>query len=131
MIASKRKPNKDRTGEYIELEIEILDGPQKGRKVWDRLNLKNPSQQAVEIAYRTLSALCWATGVITPNDTSELHDIPMIVTVACKKGDKGKIFNEVKGYKERKKGAAEEPQGSEAPWARNDTVASNDDEIPF
>jgi hypothetical protein len=35
---SKTKINNAGTGSYLELEIEIIDGPAKGRRVWDRLN---------------------------------------------------------------------------------------------
>jgi hypothetical protein len=45
--------------------------------IWSRLNLDNP--KAVEIARRDLSAICRAVGVLTPGDSSELHDLPLVL----------------------------------------------------
>ena len=105
VVATETKPTKNGSGEYLQLEMEVLDGPHKGRKVWDRLMLKHTNSQTVAIARSTLSALCRAVGVMQPRDSVELHNLPVIVKVACKKrGDTGEITNVVKGYK--KKGAA-------------------------
>ena len=72
IVDSDMKPNKAGTGEYLQLEFEIIDGEYKGRKVWERLNLANPNAQAVAIARGRLSAICRAVGVMTPRD-SILH----------------------------------------------------------
>lgn len=96
--ASKWEKTKKGDGVYLELTLTVVDGPMKGRKVWDRLNLQNPNTQAVEIAQRTLSAICHATGVLKVTDSSQLHDLPMEVKVIVKQGEKGPM-NEVKGYK--------------------------------
>src|SRR4051794_10388841 len=69
---SEMKPT-TKGGEYLQLVWEILDGEHKGRKVWDRLNLKNASQAAVDIAQQTLSAICHATGVMRIANTGQLH----------------------------------------------------------
>ena len=53
----------------------------QGRKIFDRLNLVNASAQTVEIAQRTLSAICHATGRLQVQDSAELHLIPMIADV--------------------------------------------------
>lgn len=95
---SEWKETKAKTGMYLELTLQVIDGPQKGRKVWDRLNLSNPNTQAVEIAQRTLSAICHATGVMKVSDSAQLHNMPLLAKVTVKAGDKGPI-NEVKGYK--------------------------------
>jgi len=94
----KVKETKAGTGKYLELEMQIVDGEYKGRKLWDRLNMWNPSKQASEIAQRTLSAICHAVGVLTPRDSSELHNKPLIANVHCREYQ-GNITNEVKGYK--------------------------------
>ena len=59
----------------------MLDGPYKGRKLFDRLNLVNANPQTVEIAQRTLSAICHATGRMQVQDSEELHLIPFIADV--------------------------------------------------
>ena len=47
--------HKNGDGSYLELELTILEGPYKDRKVWDRLCLNHPSQQTVKIARGYLS----------------------------------------------------------------------------
>lgn len=96
---SDMKPTKNGDGQYLWLEMEILDGEYQGRKLWDRLNLVNPNQQAVEIAQRSLSALCHATGKLHVSDSADLHFIPVIATVKVRpaKGDYD-ASNEIRGY---------------------------------
>jgi len=123
VTGSQMKPTKSGDGSYLELELTILEGPCKGRKVWDRLCLAHPNQQTVKIARANLSALCRAVGVMTPRDSVELHNLPLLVTVKCKKReDNGDLANEVKGYA-RKETAAGQPQQAPAgdstpPWKR-------------
>ena len=89
-------------------EFEIIEGEYAGRKVWARLNLENPNETAVAIARGDLSAICRAVGVLTPNDSDELHDIPLVIKVVAKKRqDTGELTNEIKGYLARDK--AEKP----------------------
>jgi len=113
IVESKKKDNKARTGWFIELVLQVVDGAHKGRKCWDRLNLKNPSSEAVAIAEGTLSAICRAVNVMTPQDTTELHNRPMLVQLKVKEHD-GALRNEVVSYK----ALTEKPatsQGSQAP----------------
>lgn len=58
---TETKLTKARTGHYLELQLLVLDGPGKGRRLWNRLNIDNPDATCVEIARRVLSALCKAT----------------------------------------------------------------------
>jgi len=60
-------------------------------------------------------------GVITPNDSVELHNLPLVIDVRCKKReDTGEIVNEIKGFS--KKDAPSLPArpaaSSTPPWAR-------------
>ena len=121
VVATEMKPTKNGSGEYLQLEIEVLDGPHKGRKVWDRLMLKHTNSQTVAIARSTLSALCRAVGVMQPRDSIELHNLPVVVKVACKKrDDTGEITNAVKGYKKKGAAATSVPTatGGTPPWKR-------------
>lgn len=96
---SEMKPTKAGTGQYLQLTFEILDGQFKGRKVWARLNLINTNDMTVKIAQAELSAICRAVGVLAPNDSVELHNLPLMITVKCKKRpDTGEISNEVRGF---------------------------------
>jgi len=108
---SDMKATKNNRGQYLQMILEVIDGPLKGRKVWDRLNLVNPNNTAVEIAQRQLSALCHATGVMSVTDSAQLHNIPVVARIAYKpaEGSYG-ATNEVKGYKPTGNKAA--PQAS-------------------
>ena len=84
----------------------------------DRLNLNNPNQIAVDIAQRTLSAICHATGVMTPQHSSELHDKPLVVKVAVKAADgQYSASNEIKGYSSAKTNGAATAAPAAAPAA--------------
>jgi hypothetical protein len=102
ITGSQMKPTKAGDGEYLELELSILDGPQKGRKLWDRLCLSHPNEMTVKFARARLASICQATSVLTPNDSQELHDLPLEVKVALKRrDDNGEFTNEIKRYEKR------------------------------
>ena len=132
---SAMKPTKRGDGEYLQLTLQIIDGEHSGRKLFDRLNLNNPNATAVDIAQRTLSAICHAVGVMQPQDSAELHDIPMQVKVGVEKNmTDGTNSNVIKGYATAGNGKpapraaapahampppqAAAPARAAAPWAR-------------
>jgi hypothetical protein len=123
ITASEMKPTKNADGSYLELELTILEGQYKDRKVWDRLCLNHPNGQTVKIARGYLSAVCRAVGVMQPKDSCDLHNIPMLITVKCKKrDDNGEITNEVRGYSKKESAAGKPQQASPTdntpPWKR-------------
>jgi len=118
---SEMKPTKKGDGQYLEVQLEVLDGPHKGRRLFDRFNLQNPNPQAVEIARRQFSGLCHAVNVMRVQDSCQLHNIPCVVQVKCKKrDDNGEWSNEVGGYKAKSTtpAATAPAAGGAAPWAR-------------
>ena len=117
---SEMKATRSNNGAYLELVFEIIEGECKGRKVWARLNLDNPNPLAVKIARSELSALCRAVGVLTPKDSTELHDLPLLITVKQKTGKDGSIRNEIKGYAKKDAAAGKPMQtfSSTPPWRR-------------
>ena len=122
VTASQMKPTKNGDGSYLELEMTILEGKYKDRKIWDRLCINHSNPQTVKIARGNLSALCRAAGVMEPKDSCELHNIPIMVTVRCKKrDDSGDITNEVRGYAKRQplETVPQTPHtNTTAPWRR-------------
>lgn len=126
--------NGAKTGHFLKLELEILDGEHAGRKLIERLNIDNPNQQAVDIAQRTLNAICVAAGKLSISDSNELHDIPMIAVVKVdpakpymKDGvqQPGSPQNSVKTYKPVGAASAAKPtpaasnsNTSSPPWKR-------------
>jgi len=123
ITASEMKATKKGDGSYLQLEYTVLDGDCKGRKVWDRLCINHPNSLTQKIAQGNLSAICRAVGVMTPRDSVDLHNIPLVIQVKCKKReDNGEISNEVKGY-ESKATVTGQPQQAPVttntpPWKR-------------
>lgn len=136
---SENKPTKAGTGSFLELEFEVIEGPYQGRKLWDRLNLDNPSETAVKIARATLSAICRAVNVMQPGDSYELHDLPLVCKVRNeRRADSDELSNVIKGYRSRRTATQHAPIStvssapSTPPWKRSaQPVASSGDEIPF
>jgi len=120
ITASEMKATKNGKGSYLELQFQIIEGEYANRNVWARLNLDNPNPQAVQIARAQLSAVCRAVGVMTPNDSCELHNLPLVIDVRCKKRqDNDEITNEIKGFSKKEGSAAPARQASSTPpWAR-------------
>lgn len=120
ITASEMKPTKSNNGYFLELTFQVIEGQYKNRLLWSRLNLDNPSPQAVQIARGELSAICRAIGVMQPKDSAELHNLPLMVTVKCKnREDTGDVVNEIKGYaKKESTVVASSAQINTPPWAR-------------
>lgn len=81
IVASEMRATKDGAGQYLNLELDILDGQYSGRKLFDRLNLVNANPDTVQIAQRTLSSICRAVGKMQVSNSEQLHLIPLIVDV--------------------------------------------------
>jgi hypothetical protein len=109
IVKSEMKPTSNGDGQYLELEMQVVRGPHQNRKLYDRLNLINKSEKAVQIARGTLSAICRAVGVLTPNDSTELHYKELVAAVKVKMYE-GNPGNEVKGYKSAGVGSFAAPQ---------------------
>lgn len=81
IIQSEMRVTKDGQGQYLWLEIEVLEGDCQGRRLYERLNLINANEKAVEIARRALSSICHAVGKMQVSDSEELHFIMFYVDV--------------------------------------------------
>jgi hypothetical protein len=100
--ASEAKPTKDNVSGYLEIELEVLDGEHKGRKIFDRLNLWNNGpnkEKTCEIAQRQLSSYCHATGVFILKDSVQLHGIPLKIKLAVRTQEGYEPTNDVKAVK--------------------------------
>ncbi len=121
---SEFKPTRAGTGSYLQLTFQVIAGPLKNRFLWARLNLTNQNATAVQIAQSQLSAICRAVGVIKPQDSVELHNLPLTIRVHCKtRKDTGEIVNEIKGFSKRESTTTVVPAkaatpNQAAPWTR-------------
>ena len=94
VVQSEVRSTKDGSGQYIWLEMDILDGEHAGRKYWERLNIWNSNPQAVEIANRALTSLTRACGLVAVEDTEEMHFKPFKVRMGVsKRKDTGELQN--------------------------------------
>lgn len=88
IVESEIRETASGTGEGLNLTFEIIDGPSQGRRHWEWLNIRHQNPEAEKIAHATLGSICRAAGTGPVQDSTELHGIPMMVTLALKKNKK-------------------------------------------
>ena len=97
---SEMKATRDGYGEYLSLTLQVIEGQYENRLVFARLNLKNANDKAVDIARKDLAAICRAVGVMSPQSSEELHDIPLMIKVKVRPASgEYDASNDVGGYK--------------------------------
>jgi hypothetical protein len=98
---SEKTVKDDGARERLNLVWEIIDGNFKEKKIFEGLNIVNPSDKAQIISRRSLSEITRIAG-INPHDlvdSAQLHNIPMkIRVVAIDKNDGYGMKNEVKRH---------------------------------
>jgi hypothetical protein len=93
---SQLKTTKAGDGEYIELTMQIVDGEHSGRRHWERLNIVNKNDKTQGIARGHLNQLAQACNVPNMKDTTELHDVPFLLSLDLDHREAGR--NRVMGY---------------------------------
>ena len=125
IVDSETNPTKSGDGSHLDLTYEVLDGDHAGSRVIDMLNLDNKIKKTSDIAKGTLSAICRAVNVLTPNDSADLHGIPLYIKVSIEErpgknfGDPPIKGNKVTGRYHRDKvpgGAPTEPINDDSPF---------------
>ncbi len=83
------------TGHYLKVVLEVVqDCKDKGRKLYDYINIQNPNPIAERLAAKSLSALGRATGIWSIQNPQQLLNKIVIATVT--KNDSG---NNIRTYK--------------------------------
>lgn len=129
---SEEKENNAKTGSYIQLSIEIQDGKYAGRKLTERLNIKNQNDTAVNIAFATIKKINTALGLDEVENSTQWHNKRFIAKVGVQKGKpytkdglevQGNDQNVIKKYLPYGNKSSEENKqsgafagGSQAPW---------------
>jgi len=90
--------NKQGTGMILKLVYQIIDGPFKGKKIFENLNLENVNKQAEEISRKALNSIGVATGVAKIQDSAQLHNIPMKLEVTVRNTDDYGKQNNIKKH---------------------------------
>ena len=75
------KGKKPPAGKIYGFPFKVISGEYKGRTIFSNLNLENPSDQAVEIAFKELNSIAKAVGVESFDDTDELTGKEILVHV--------------------------------------------------
>ena len=117
IVESEMRATKNGMGQFLWLMLDIIEGDYKGRKIFDQLNLVNPNPTTVEIAQRTLSAICHATGKMHVSDSEELHLIPMTIQVKIRPPKNGYGESNAIAYLPSERGAAPRVVKPEPPAA--------------
>jgi hypothetical protein len=101
LVDAQRKATSDGSGAYLNCEFAILDGEFQNQRIFTKLNLwLHPSKEmAIKIAKGQLSELCRAVNCLTPKDTTELYNKPVMVRVTIKSDDEYGDQNNVTGFK--------------------------------
>lgn len=100
MDESDVKPTNDGLGARLAVRFVVLDGQYAGRKIYSGFNIRNANPVAQEIAFKQLSALAHAVGVLNVQDSAQLHNIPLKVRVKIKPPKDGyEAQNEITAYK--------------------------------
>jgi len=85
IIDTDISPTKAGTGEKLTLQFEVIEGDCAGTYIWHNLNIRNPSQQAVEISKRQLAQICRAVGMEGFQQPDELFSKRCVIVVAMGK----------------------------------------------
>ena len=121
IVESQLKPTKKGDGRYAELKLEVLSGPQKGRWIWERLNVDNPNEVAVRIAQERLKQIIEA-----PKTLQELNNKPLTAVVVIKPDREGVNRNNIRGFK-----AGSPTEAAAAPAESVESGGSLPDDSPF
>lgn len=87
IVSSELKPTSKGDGQFLALTTIITQGQYANTEFVERLNIINPNQTAVEIAYKTLARISEAVGMTqTPTESTQLHNKPLMIEVETEAG---------------------------------------------
>lgn len=105
VVDSSVKQTRAGDGEYIALQLRVVDGQYENRRVFTNINTISPKADTQAIGEKLLAQLCTAVGLSHAlEDTAELHSVPVRATL--------KIEPEKNGYPARNNVRAFKPVGS-------------------
>lgn len=120
IVNSEAQPMKSGNGMGFNFEFEIIVGEQKGRKVFVWITFEHrTSPDAQRIGREQLSSICHALNVMQLNDTVQLHNLPLLITVALDRKDPTR--NAITKYAPKKAVAAPSTSATNpgtSPWGR-------------
>ncbi len=96
---SNLKETKSGSGHYLSCKFKVVDGPHMNRVLFANINIHHSNEKAQMIGRQQLSQLAHAAGVPGANDSLELHDLPVILTVKLTDDAAYGLRNEIKSYR--------------------------------
>lgn len=118
------KDTKAGTGKYLKVQYNVIGEDYNGRKLFDQINILNPSEKAQEIGRRQLADLARACDIPFLDDEDMLIGKQLEVRVKVKQEKDREPDNEIKGYKPLGGGAqTEAPAKQAAPPAQKQAAA--------
>ena len=98
IVAEKERTLRDGQSRALVFDYQIVDGPFRGQRIHDNINLWHVNANAVSMAQSILTAIARAVGKASFMDTLELHRIPFVVQLAIRVYD-GKEYNSFVEYR--------------------------------
>lgn len=98
IVAEKEQTLKDGQSRALVFDYQIVDGPFRGQRIHDNINLWHVNANAVSIAQSILTAIARAVGKTSFMDTLELQRIPFVVQLATRVYN-GKEYNSFVEYR--------------------------------
>lgn len=115
-------------GHYVWLEMVVLEGQYKGRKLWDQINIDNPSVKCAEMGRKAFGDLVRAAGYQKVSNTDVLLQSIVVAVVKVKDSQ-----NEIRTYKSTNQGDLGQPQPPTGqPWVNpaGDQQAPQSEQAP-
>ena len=85
-------------GRYLELVFRISEGEFAGRTLRRKLYLEYGGVSQRNEARSELQTICSSVGVVRPDDSAQLHNIPMLIYVEQKEERGGRMRSVIEGY---------------------------------
>lgn len=109
ITGAEEKPNESGDGMSWHLAIRGLDGPVKDKKHTIRINHKHSNQQTMDIAQKTMSAICHVTNVLAFQHPGQLANVPFMVKSGTRKGKGENADKSYQDWSDFKNMAGESP----------------------
>lgn len=110
------KYTKAGNGQYLNVQFTIVDGQLKGKTFFDKINISNINQQAVEIGLARLNTLLSVGGLHALEDTEQLNGITVLATIGFAK----ELYQ---GQKQNTVARIESPNKQQSPVQQQSYVA--------
>lgn len=98
VVTAELKQTKAGTGQYIDIQWSITGPSHANRRIFDMVNIKNPSQVAEDIGRRQLGGLLRVAGIPVIRDTDQLVGVAATITLKIRKQAGYKDSNSVTRY---------------------------------